>query len=91
MDKFPTTVSIPLDPSLPDSLLAFGLISELLISDDLLELGEHLSPNHHTEANVRYENYASDLRHALVRPPVALADKSCEFRVEQVARLCNVC
>ena len=52
MVKFPVTLSIPLDPSLPDSLLAFGLISELLISDDLLELGEHLSPNHHTEATL---------------------------------------
>ena len=37
----------PLNPSFPDSLLALWLVSELFVGDDLFQLREHLSPDHH--------------------------------------------
>lgn len=81
----------PLNPSFPDSLLALWLVSELFVGDDLFQFGEHLSPDHYTEARLDVEIGTSRLTGLLVRPPVTFANKSTELRVEQVARLRDVC
>ena len=45
----------PLDPGFPDSLLALWLVGELLVGDNLFQLGEHLSSDHHTKAGLDAE------------------------------------
>ena len=57
-------VSKPLDPCLPDSLLALWLVGELFVGDDLLQLGEHLSPNHHTKARLEVLKIVVQVRQA---------------------------
>src|SRR5579863_10395318 len=81
----------PLDPGLPNSLLALWLISELFVGNDLFQLREHLSPDHYTEARLAIETRTSGLSGLLVRPPVTLANKSSKLRVKQVPRLRDVC
>jgi hypothetical protein len=44
-----TRESEPLDPGFPYGLLALWLIGKLLVGDDLFQLGEHLSPDHHAK------------------------------------------
>ena len=45
----------PLDPGFPDGLLALWLVGELFVGDDLFQLGEHLSPNHHAKVRLDVE------------------------------------
>jgi hypothetical protein len=52
----------PLDPGFPYGLLALWLVSELFVRDDLFQLGEHLSPDHHAKARKARLNMKSGLQ-----------------------------
>jgi len=45
----------PLDPGFPYGLLALWLVRELLVGDNLLQLREHLSPDHHAKTTLDAE------------------------------------